>query len=167
MSPKSSAGAPGPRVTPSPYPPPGDSACPAPLTILVVDDNRHMRRLLPEILGMEFNGSSILLAADGREALAQCRQAMPDIVVMDVGLPDADGIELTATIRLFHPQPAVVVLSSHEGSAYRDAARCAGAAAYVAKIDVSTGLIPAISAALRSRGRGAEPDDRTGRNAAS
>jgi len=137
----------------------------APLTILVVDDNRHMRRLLLEILGGIFEGSSILAAADGREALEQCRQAQPDIVVMDVGLPDADGIALTTMIRLLSPLTAVVVLSSHEGSAYRDAARDAGAAAYVAKIDLSTELIPAISAALRPHARW-EPGDFTEWNAA-
>jgi DNA-binding NarL/FixJ family response regulator len=163
---KSSGGATEPLVAPSPHPPPRTFAHPAPLTILVVDDNRHMRRLLLEILGMAFRGSSILEAADGREAMAQCLQAMPNIVVMDIGLPDADGIELTATIRLLCPQTEVVVLSSHEGSAYRDAARCAGAATYVAKIDVSTELIPAISAALRPCARRAEPGDRTARTTA-
>jgi DNA-binding NarL/FixJ family response regulator len=132
----------------------------SPLAILVVDDNRHMRRLLLEMLGMVFRGSSILEAADAREALAQCGQAKPNVVVMDVGLPDADGIELTATIRLLFPQTAVVVLSSHEGSAYQDAARCAGAAAYVGKMDVATALIPAISAALRPGDSRPDPADR-------
>ena len=166
MSSKSSDGAAEPPVAPCPHHPPRACAAPAALTILVVDDNRHMRRLLLEVLGNEFRGSSILEAADGREALAQCLQATPDIVVMDIGLPDADGIELTSTVRLLFPQTAVVVLSSHEGSAYRDAACHAGAASYVAKVDVATALIPAISAALHPRARRAEPDDHTGRNAA-
>jgi DNA-binding NarL/FixJ family response regulator len=121
---------------------------PSPPTILVVDDNRHMRRLLLELLQPAFPGSSVLEAADAREALAHCRQARPHLVVMDVGLPDADGMKLASAVRLVYPATAVVVLSSHEGSAYRDAALHAGAAAYVPKIDVATALIPAISAAL-------------------
>jgi DNA-binding NarL/FixJ family response regulator len=121
----------------------------SPPTILVVDDNRHMRRLLLELLQPAFPGSSVLEAADAREALAQCRQAQPHLVVMDVGLPDADGIEVTRAVRQLCPATAVVMLSSHDGRAYRDAARHAGAAAYVAKNDVCTALIPAISNALR------------------
>ena len=165
MPSKSSDGAAEPPVAPCPHLPARDCAAPAALTILVVDDNRHMRRLLLEILGMAFRGSSILEAADAREALAQCHQARPDIVVMDVGLPDGDGIELTATVTRLFPQTAVVILSSHEGSAYRDAARAAGAAGYVAKPDAATALLPAIAAALRPRAPHAETDDRTGRKA--
>src|SRR4051812_27050610 len=105
---------------------------PAP-PILVVDDNRHIPPLLLELLQAVFQGSAILEAADGREALAQCARAKPQVVVMDVGLPDADGIELTGRIRLLFPQTAVVVLSSHEDSAYREAARRAGAVAFVGK----------------------------------
>jgi DNA-binding NarL/FixJ family response regulator len=127
-------------------------AC-APLTILVVEDNRHMRRLLRELLQTAFHGSLVLEAADAHEALAHWRVATPHVVIMDVGLPDADGIELTTMIRLRFPETAVVVLSSHDGSAYRDAARSAGAAAYVAKVDVSTALVPAISDALRQQAK--------------
>ena len=83
-----------------------------------------------------------------REELRQWRLATPDVVVMDVGLPDADGIELTTMVRQRFPETAVVMLSCHDGSAYREAARSAGAAAYVAKTDVAA-LVPAISAVLR------------------
>jgi two-component system, NtrC family, response regulator len=118
-------------------------------TILVVDDNRHMRRLLVELLLPAFRGSSVLEAAGAGEAMVQCRLEQPDLLVMDVGLPDGDGIAVTAEVRRLYPATAVVMLSSHDGRAYRDAARHAGAASYVAKSDVSTGLIPAICAALR------------------
>ena len=77
---------------------------------------------------------------------------------MDVGLPDQDGIEATAMIRLLHPEVAVVILSSHDGSAYREAARRAGATDYVAKSAVSTSLIPAITAALRQPAEGTSPE---------
>ena len=117
-------------------------------TILVVDDNRHMRRLLLEMLQAAWPGASVLEAADGLDAIAQCRQAPPQVIVMDIGLPDHDGIDVTSIIRALFPEVAVVICSSHDGSAYRDAARSAGAVAYVVKAEVSTALVPAITAAL-------------------
>jgi DNA-binding NarL/FixJ family response regulator len=132
-------------------------AATAPPTILIVDDNRHMRRLLQELLQAAWLGSSILQAADANGAISLCRQAAPNVVVMDIGLPDLDGIEATSIIRLLNPEIAVVILSSHDGRAYRDAARSAGAAAYVAKTEVSTALIPAITAALNGRALAAMP----------
>jgi DNA-binding NarL/FixJ family response regulator len=72
--------------------------------------------------------------------------------VMDVGLPDHDGIEATMMIRLLFPEIAVVILSSHDERAYRDAARSAGAVGYVSKNDVFTALIPSITVALQSGG---------------
>ena len=123
-----------------------------PPTILVVDDNRHMRRLLLEMLQAAYQGSSVLQAADAFEAIAQCSKAAPHVVVMDVGLPDHDGIEATMMIRLLFPEIAVVILSSHDERAYRDAARSAGAAGYVSKADVFTALIPSITLALQAGG---------------
>jgi two-component system KDP operon response regulator KdpE len=121
-----------------------------PPTILVVDDNRHMRRLLLEMLQAAYQGSSVLQAADASEAIAQCGKAAPHVVVMDVGLPDHDGIEATMMIRLLFPEIPVVILSNHDERAYRDAARSAGAAAYVSKTDVFTALIPSITIALQA-----------------
>ncbi|MEZ0308896.1 MAG: response regulator [Ramlibacter sp.] len=119
-----------------------------PTTILVVDDNRHMRRLLLEMLQAAWPGASVLEAADADAAIAQCRDAAPRVVVMDVHLAGRDGIETTALVRLLYPGIAVVICSGHDGRAYRDAANKAGAAAYVGKSEVSTALIPAITAAL-------------------
>jgi DNA-binding NarL/FixJ family response regulator len=121
-------------------------------TILVVDDNMHMRRLLLEMLERAYQGSSVLQAANAFEAIAQCSKAAPHVVVMDVGLPDHDGIEATMMIRLLFPEIAVVILSSHDERAYRDAARSAGAVGYVSKNDVFTALIPSITVALQSGG---------------
>jgi DNA-binding NarL/FixJ family response regulator len=123
-----------------------------PPTILVVDDNMHMRRLLLEMLEGAYQGSSVLQAANAFEAIAQCSKAAPHVVVMDVGLPDHDGIEATMMIRLLFPEIAVVILSSHDERAYRDAARSAGAVGYVSKNDVFTALIPSITVALQSGG---------------
>jgi DNA-binding NarL/FixJ family response regulator len=123
-------------------------------TILVVDDNRHMRRLLLELLQAAWPDGSILEAAGGLDAIAQCRYAAPQAIVMDVGLPDHDGIEVTAVIRQLCPGTAVVICSSHDGRAYRDAAHAAGAAAYVAKAEASFALVPAIAAALQGHANG-------------
>jgi DNA-binding NarL/FixJ family response regulator len=134
--------------------PSSPGAASAPPTFLVVDDNRHMRRLLVEMLHGTWENSSILQAADAEEAFAQCRQGAPQVVVMDVRLPDQDGISATSIIRQLYPEMAVVICSGHDGSAYRVAAHSAGAVAYVAKSEVSSALVPAIAAALLGHASG-------------
>lgn len=67
---------------------------------------------------------------------------------MDIGLPDANGIELTAQIKSMLPDTAVIIVSNQTGSAYTERARAAGAFAYIAKEAVHDELLPTVTAAL-------------------
>ena len=116
--------------------------------MLIVEDQDYMRRMLREFLQAEFPDKNILEAGDGRSALTLCSERRPGIVLMDIGLPDANGIELTAKIKTMLPDTAVIIVSNHAGSAYTERAKAAGAFAYVTKEAVHAELLPAVTAAL-------------------
>jgi DNA-binding NarL/FixJ family response regulator len=115
--------------------------------MLIVEDQDYMRQMLREFLQAAFPGKTILEASNGRSALTLCSERKPRIVLMDIGLPDASGIELTATIKTLLPDTAVIIVSSHTGSAYIERARAAGAFAYVTKARVQEELLQAVNAA--------------------
>jgi DNA-binding NarL/FixJ family response regulator len=116
--------------------------------MLIVEDQDFMRRVLREFLQSAFPDKNIMEADNGRSALALCRERRPRVVLMDVGLPDANGIELTALVKQMLPDTAVIIVSTHTDSAYTERAQAAGAFAYVAKDAVHQDLLPAIRAAL-------------------
>jgi DNA-binding NarL/FixJ family response regulator len=116
--------------------------------ILVVEDNPHMRQLLIEIVRSAFVRSTVLEAADGSSATRLCHQTRPELVLMDVALPDSNGIALTAEIKSLLPTSKVVIVSNHRSRASQDAAATAGAAAYVFKDEVHVKLLPALALVL-------------------
>ena len=103
----------------------GDAA-----TILIVEDEPPIRRLLRSILTA--HELRALEAATGGEALSALRHHRPDLVLLDLGLPDIDGQELIGRIREISPVPVVVLSSRGEESA-KVAALDAGADDYVTK----------------------------------
>jgi DNA-binding NarL/FixJ family response regulator len=116
--------------------------------ILIVEDNRHMRRLLIEIVRPAFAASTVLEAADARTATRLCRETRPELVLMDVALPDGNGIALTAEIKSLFPTTRVVIVSGYRWPEWQYAAAAAGAAAYVLKDDVLDKLLPALAQVL-------------------
>jgi DNA-binding NarL/FixJ family response regulator len=72
-------------------------------------------------------------AADGKKAVALTRTLQPDVVLMDVSMPDMDGIQATRAIHAEWPQVCIIGLSIHEEDAQAEAMRAAGAMAYLTK----------------------------------
>lgn len=89
-------------------------------------------------------------ASSGREALDLVQQLCPSVVLMDIEMPDMDGITTTAALRTTIPQSAVVVLSIHDDSMTRVRAQEAGAAAFVEKCGSTEQLLTAIRQAAGS-----------------
>ena len=85
-------------------------------------------------------------ASSGKEALALVQQLCPDVVLMDIEMPDMDGISTTAVLRTIAPQSVVVILSIHDDSRMRARAQKAGAMAFVEK----RGSMEALLAVIRS-----------------
>ena len=118
------------------------------MIILVVEDNRPMRLLLIDLVRSAFPTSTVLEAADADSATRLFHNTRPDLVLMDVALPDGNGIALTAQIKSLHPASRIVVVSSDQSRVCQEAAAAAGATAYVVKDDVFDKLLPAIALAL-------------------
>jgi len=119
---------------------------------LIVDDEVQMRRLLR--LNLEASGYKTIEAANGRDALAQAAMHRPDVVILDLGLPDLDGLAVLQRLREWTQVP-VVVLSVREGDNDKVAALDAGADDYVTK-PFST---PELLARLRVARRHVQPDE--------
>lgn len=117
-----------------------------PIRVMVVDDHRVMRRGLIKLLG-DVDGISVIgEAGDGPGALQKARHLCPDVVIVDVSLPEMNGIEVTRRLREELPRTQVVGLSMFEDRAIADEMLQAGAAAYLIKSGPSEGLISAVFA---------------------
>jgi DNA-binding NarL/FixJ family response regulator len=116
------------------------------IRVVLVEDHAVVREGVKIILAAQPDIAVVGEAEDGQSALIQVRAALPDVVVIDVGLPDANGLDVTRQIRAELPDTAVVVLTMYEGEEYFFAALQAGASGYVVKRAASTELIAAIRA---------------------
>jgi two-component system, response regulator YesN len=106
------------------------------VNILIVEDNAHMRIRLAGVVRAVIGPHPVLLAPDGQRALILCRIARPGLILLDIRLPDADGIELLAEIQVLSPEAIVVIVSNNDSPWSRDSAHRAGAADYVLKDEV-------------------------------
>ena len=116
--------------------------------MLIVDDHPLLRQVMREFLQSAFPGCSFREAADGAGALEACHACRPQLVLMDICLPDANGIELTARLKSLYPGIEVIVVSQGSGEDYVQQALAAGARAYVCKDHIAIELVPAVAAAI-------------------
>lgn len=124
----------------------------APASVLVVDDEEQIRRALRSILTS--NGYGVLLAASAEEAVRAAAESKPDLIVLDLTLPDADGIDLAGELRTWISAP-ILVLSVRGGDADKIAALDAGADDYLTKPFSAGELLARVRALLRRSVAGA------------
>ena len=104
---------------------------PAPAIVLVVDDEHLIRWSLEQQLRRE--GYGVLLAETGAEALQKAQAEGPDLVLLDVRLPDADGLEILERLRMANPEAPVIMITAHGGVESAVRAMKLGAHDYVIK----------------------------------
>jgi len=121
--------------------------------VLVVDDERPIRRFLRASL--DAHGYTVLEASTASEALAAVAEGRPDLVLLDLGLPDLDGVEVTRRLREWTRIP-IIVLSVRDGEATKVEALDAGADDYLTKPFFMGELLARIRVTLR---RAAAPAD--------
>jgi DNA-binding NarL/FixJ family response regulator len=114
------------------------------LRILVADDHDLMRRGLKAILEARPSWEICGEAHTGREAVAKTEQMKPDIVILDVCMPELNGIEATRQIRKVSPRTEVLILSAHHSEQLIREILEAGARGYVVKSDSDSDLVLAI-----------------------
>jgi two-component system KDP operon response regulator KdpE len=117
--------------------------------VLLVDDDATLRRTLG--IGLRAEGYDVLIAADGRTALQALREDRPDVVVLDLGLPDVSGVEVLRQLRAWSTTP-VVVLSARAESPEKVQALDLGADDYVTKPFGMEELLARLRVATRRAG---------------
>jgi DNA-binding NarL/FixJ family response regulator len=122
-----------------------------PIRILLADDHTVMRRGLQMLLESQPEFTVVAEAADGREAVAQAEATQPDVAVMDIAMPNLNGIEAAQRMSAVLPHLAVVILSMHSDEGYVLRALKAGAKAYLLKDSAESDLIDAIKAVHQGR----------------
>jgi DNA-binding NarL/FixJ family response regulator len=124
------------------------SAKNAPARLLVADDHTVAREGVRAMLASESSLEVVGEAQNGREALDLCRLLQPDLVLMDVRMPELDGLEATREIKAKHPDTNVLVLTTYEDLDYLFEAVKAGAVGYVIKDATKRELVDAVRRAL-------------------
>lgn len=105
-------------------------------TVLIVDDHAAFRasaRLLLESEGFEVVGE----AADGASAIEQTTSLAPDVILLDIQLPDIDGLEVANRVIHTAGAPAVILISSRDGGDFGPLIKASGACGFVPKADLS------------------------------
>lgn len=121
---------------------------PTPATILVVDDQRFVRHTLHSLLAQQSHWK-IYEAENGKVALDRVREVHPDVVVLDIVMPEMNGMEAAYKIRQVVPAPKIIMISSHytpEESAIL--AHLFGDGNFIPKSEAGKALIPAVSRLL-------------------
>jgi DNA-binding NarL/FixJ family response regulator len=118
----------------------------SPTRIFLVDDHAVLRQAVSVMLGAERDMTIVGQAGTGREALAKVKAARPDVIMLDLKMPEAGGLDVLKELREVCPKARVVVFTMYENPAYVNAAIRAGASGYVLKSVGHDELLEAIRA---------------------
>jgi DNA-binding NarL/FixJ family response regulator len=122
------------------------------IRILLVDDHAVVRQGFRMILGAQPDMEIVGEAGNGREAISQAAELQPDVVVMDVAMPELNGIEATRRIAESSPRARVLALSMHKDSVYVREILRAGAKGYLLKESIDVDLLTAVRALAKGEG---------------
>jgi len=119
--------------------------------ILLADDHTLVRQGIRRILEEHADWQVVGEASEGRDAVKQALQIKPDVVIMDIGMPQLNGIEATRQITRRAPSCRVLILSMHADEAYITQAVEAGASGYILKDSADAELVKAVTSAIQGR----------------
>lgn len=123
-----------------------------PIRVMLVDDHTMVRRGLATFLKVFDDLELVGEAADGETAVSLCRQILPDVILMDIVMPDIDGVTATRLIRHNFPSVQIIALTSFKEESLVQSALQAGAIGYLLKNVSAEELAQAIRAAHSGRG---------------
>ncbi len=121
------------------------------LRILIADDHDIIRRGLRNLVESQAGWEVCAEAADGRQAVEKALALRPDIAILDISMPEMDGLTATSKIREALPQTEVLILTQHEAEAVVRQVLQAGARGYILKSDAGDELVAAINALQRHK----------------
>ena len=117
------------------------------IPVLIADDEDVFAELVEALLSGDGRFEVVGRAQDGKEAIALAMRLLPEVIVMDIGMPVLDGIEATRKIRRANPTIGVVIFTGSDEERDVQRAREVGAAAYVQKAHIDAVLLAAIERA--------------------
>src|SRR5438477_9021545 len=116
-------------------------------TVLVVDDSAVDRRFVGGVLARD-GRYNVEFAEDGSQALQRMRESHPDVIVTDLQMPNRNGLELVAAVRMHHPGVPIILMTGHGSEDLAVEALHRGAANYVPKPQLGERLLEAVDEAL-------------------
>jgi DNA-binding NarL/FixJ family response regulator len=119
--------------------------------IVLADDHPLVRRGLRELLEQQPSWKVVGEASTGREAVEKVKRLKPDVAILDIGMPEMNGLEATSEILKVAPKTEVLILSLHESERLVHQVLEAGASGYVLKSDAEDTLVEAVEAVRRHR----------------
>src|SRR5262249_6226734 len=119
--------------------------------VLTIDDHPLLREGIAAVIQGEKDMLVVGEASNGRDAVEKFRSILPDVTLMDLQMPDMDGIEAIACIRREHPHARIIVLTTYGGDVLARRALKAGATGYILKSMIRRDLLDAIRAVYAGR----------------
>ena len=114
------------------------------LRILIADDHELVRRGTRQLLLTRSDWKIVAEASSGREAIEKAKKHKPTIAILDLGMPDMDGLEVTRQLRKEVPEAGVIILTMHDSILMVQRALESGASGYVLKSDLTKYLVKAV-----------------------
>jgi two-component system NarL family response regulator len=121
------------------------------IRVVIAEDHRMVRELLAALLAREADVAVVGEAGNGREAIDMALKLRPDLLVLDVGLPEIDGIEVARRLRVSQPGLKLLALSIYSEERFVQAMLNAGANGYLLKTSAVTELVQAIRAVMQGK----------------
>jgi two-component system response regulator NreC len=121
------------------------------IRVFVADDHGILRGGLRALINTQADMEVVGEASNGPEALLGIKDAEPDVVLMDISMPNGGGLAAIAAVKQLRPKTRIIVLTVHDEMGYIRAAGDAGAVGYVVKVAVDTELLAAIRAVAQGR----------------
>lgn len=114
------------------------------IRILVVDDHEFVRRNICNLLRSQPELEIVSEAATGFEAIKQAEQFQPDVVLLDISMPELNGLAATPLIRKVAPNAKILIISNHDNAGFIREALSAGALGFLSKSDIGAEIVTAI-----------------------
>jgi DNA-binding NarL/FixJ family response regulator len=115
------------------------------IRILVVDDHEVIRGKIAELLSTRQDFNVVGLACNGIEAVRKAKECQPDVVLLDISLPDLSGLQAAPLIKKAAPQVEILIITSYDSLFAVRAAFSAGARGFLPKAEISAELIAAVT----------------------
>jgi two-component system, NarL family, invasion response regulator UvrY len=116
------------------------------MRVLIADDNQMIRKGISSILQSRKDIVICGEAANGEEAVSETRRLKPDLLILDISLPDSDGLEVATAIKKLLPEVPILLLSAYAGKQLSEEVKRRGFQGFISKNDAATTLIGAVDA---------------------